>query len=113
MLGEHRSHIDNMLGISWIDTRIIFNEVTKVEPLSNYLLLNLKGSFFERPSDRSQILHACADIGDISSHLNKLGSLQHVRCRHRSVNCEPRPGANTINDFRACLGAQLTICAQK
>ena len=22
-------------------------------------------------------------------------------------------GANTINDFRACLGAQLTICAQK
>ena len=24
-----------------------------------------------------------------------------------------RPGAKTINVFRACLGAQLTICAQK
>ena len=23
------------------------------------------------------------------------------------------PGAKTINVFRACLGAQLTICAQK
>ena len=121
--------------------------------------------FSNRPWDRSQMLHACADIGDISSHLKKLthptpggfrglpiqchtlrpwfvrtfarfaplsvrcrhhsvksrrrkpykqlGLLQHVRCRHRSVNCEPRPGAKTINDFRACLGAQLTICAQK
>ena len=24
-----------------------------------------------------------------------------------------KPGAKTINVFRACLGAQLTICAQK
>ena len=26
---------------------------------------------------------------------------------------ELQPGAKTINVFRACLGAQLTICAQK
>ena len=26
---------------------------------------------------------------------------------------EGNPGAKTINVFRACLGAQLTICAQK
>ena len=26
---------------------------------------------------------------------------------------QERPGAKTINVFRACLGAQLTICAQK
>ena len=29
-------------------------------------------SFSNRPSDRPQILHACADIGHISSHLKKL-----------------------------------------
>ena len=28
-------------------------------------------------------------------------------------NVPPSPGAKTINVFRACLGAQLTICAQK
>ena len=27
-----------------------------------------------------------------SEWFKQLGSLQYVRCRHRSVNCEPRPG---------------------
>ena len=30
-----------------------------------------------------------------------------------SIRPETTPGAKTINVFRACLGAQLTICAQK
>ena len=29
------------------------------------------------------------------------------------LKCGKTPGAKTINVFRACLGAQLTICAQK
>ena len=33
-------------------------------------------------------------------------------CR-RSGHSSGRQGAKTINVFRACLGAQLTICAQK
>ena len=30
-----------------------------------------------------------------------------------NANASRRQGAKTINVFRACLGAQLTICAQK
>ena len=41
----------------------------------------------------------------------------HLSVGHTSGNSGRQvirgPGAKTINVFRACLGAQLTICAQK
>ena len=33
--------------------------------------------------------------------------------RETEIGDVERPGAKTRNVFRACLGAQLTICAQK
>ena len=37
----------------------------------DYPIINLKDSYFE-PAVRTKISHACADIGDIISHLKKL-----------------------------------------
>ena len=44
----------------------------------------------------------------------KWKQLSGVLCeRQKCTNQAERQGAKTINVFRACLGAQLTICAQK
>ena len=48
----------------------------------------------------SQERHGSAVVSTSACHDGGLGSL-------------PGPGATTINVLRACLGAQLTICAQK
>ena len=40
-------------------------------------------------------------------------SVAHPNCREWSSLSTLTQGAKTINVFRACLGAQLTICAQK
>ena len=37
----------------------------------------------------------------------------HILIRDPGLTKSGSPGAKTINVFRACLGAQLTICAQK
>ena len=46
-------------------------------------------------------------------HNSLMTILALLLCSQREMLHSGSPGAKTINVFRACLGAQLTICAQK
>ena len=55
------------------------------------------------PSLRSTIRAVSPPFGEepwCSEWFKQLGSLQYVRCRHRSVNCEPRPGRGRTTSTR-------------
>ena len=45
--------------------------IPRMQVFTRYLLINLKDTFSTRPSDRTQIWHACADRDETGSHQKK------------------------------------------